>query len=65
MGEWHESSSVFSFSKRKLKVMRRQSESNGKEGIIGKSVSHPSEVVRISSECEDANKAQEDSKCHL
>lgn len=53
MGEWHESSSAFNFSKRKLMVMCRQSESNGEEGIIGKSLSSPSEVV-----CGDANKAQ-------
>lgn len=42
--------------------MCRQSESNGKEGIIGKSLSSPSEAVRG-----DANKAQgnEDSGWHL
>lgn len=39
--ERHESSSPFSFSKMKLKVVRRQSESTGEEGtVIGKSVSH-------------------------
>lgn len=58
VGEWHESSNPFSFSKMKLKVMCRQSEGTEEEGtVIGKSTSPSSEAV-----CEDAKKAQRSMK---